>query len=120
MELVPIDDSDLLYRRIHPAHIDPDGHVIWLAYRLPKNPDNRMSVDLAKLTNGPQHTAKDGRGVGAIEARVPRRLGLRTFHDPVHDNYAHSSIEGDNTRQRCHALAEHTEIVIQATSAPGR
>ncbi len=115
MERVEIEDSDDLYRRLVADHVK-DGEVSYLAYRLPKNPDSRMSVDLAKLTTPAAAAAratKPGRGVGALVARVPRELEYQVFHDPVEGNPAHSAIEGDcESRVKLLRLARATRVVI--------
>jgi hypothetical protein len=50
-----IADDDQLYRRLAPAHVNPDGTVNSAAFRRGKAFDSSVSVDLARLTS-PERT----------------------------------------------------------------
>ncbi len=36
---------------------------------------------------------------------TPRRLDFRVWHDPENDVWAHCSVEGENTKEKCSDLA---------------
>ena len=112
-ELVSVDDSDNLYRRIAPAHVNPDGTVNSGAYKYGGKFASSISVDLARLTT-PEDTLRyrPTFGLGSLEARVPRGLGLTVRHAPMDDNRAHCLIEGSNTRAICRQMAESTTLIV--------
>ena len=109
-----IGDSDLLYRRLAPVQVDPDGRANSSAYKRQSLPDQSISVDLARLTTPEQALMPvqgRGFGLGVIEARLPRELGFAVRHDPLPENPAHCLIEGDNSREKCRRLAEATWVI---------
>jgi hypothetical protein len=48
--LEQIADDDLLFRRLAPLHVNPDGTVNSAAFKLRGHPAPQVSVDLARLT----------------------------------------------------------------------
>jgi hypothetical protein len=111
--LVQIDDSDELYRRIPAAYFKPDGRISSHAFKYKKQPDDHISVDIAKLLSGPQDAllalAENRRasfGVGSMLAGFPRSLGSTVRHAPLEGNHAHALVEGRNTDELCYRLAE--------------
>jgi hypothetical protein len=108
--IVP-DDDDLLYRRLVPDHLYPDGAVKSNAYKLNGKPDPSVSVDLEKLTNVKESLQRSRRGdalLGVIKVREVRALGLTVRHDPTDENPAHAIIEGNTTKTTCEQLAKLT------------
>ena len=112
-EVVDVDDSDDLYRRIAPAHVNPDGTVNSGAYKYGGKFASSISVDLARLTT-PEDTLRyrPTFGLGSLEARVPRGLGLTVRHAPGNDLSAHCLIEGQTTKAICRQLAESTTLIV--------
>jgi hypothetical protein len=114
--LEQIADEDILYRRIARHAVRKDGTVSSSAFKVRNEPDNSISVDLARLTT-PEATVsrapKPGFGVGAFAAKIPRSLGFIARHDPKDDNPAHSLIEGENTEEKCYELASKIQVLIQ-------
>lgn len=108
-------ETDLVYRRLAPDQVAPNGVVLSHAFKLRGKPDPSVSVDLARLTT-PDETAgrglKPGFGVGYLTAGHVRALGFTIRHDPVEGNKAHALIEGATTRLHCHLLAEATTLLI--------
>jgi hypothetical protein len=115
--LEQIADDDLLYRRLAPFHIKPDGSVSSAAFKLRGRPDPGVSVDLARLTT-PQATLarapRPGFGLGVPVAGGPRALNLTVHHDPLPDNPAHAMIEGQrpDDRQAPRRLAEMSRVLF--------
>lgn len=114
-----ISDDDVLYRRIVPMHIKPDGTISSSAYmNRRKKPDCEISVDLARLCSGPGETrsreGKSGFGVGELVARLPRckEVGMDVRHAPLDGNETHSLIEGENTGTKCSILARGTTLIL--------
>lgn len=108
-----IDNADGLYRRIFYQYVRKDGSISSSAYRVDGNPDCSISVYLARLTD--HKAALSGyqkHGLGEIRAGYPRSIGFVVRHDPIADNYAHSLIEGQNSKTKCHQLAENTQLVV--------
>ena len=90
-----------------------DGTVSSVAYVRNGQPDNEISVDLARLTTTAETLAsRPGFGVGAIVARIPRQIGFEVIHDPLPVNAAHTLIRGQNSREKCRLLASETRVVI--------
>lgn len=113
MPLETVSDGDLLYRRLAPGWIKPDGSVASVAFMSNGKPDNEISVDLARLTTAQNAlSGKPQFGLGQIVARVPRTLGFEVFHDPQLDNYAHSLVTGENSKPKCKNLAEQTAVLV--------
>jgi hypothetical protein len=104
--------SDELYRRIAPAHVNPDGRINSGAFKT--RPPEGISVNLARLTT-PEETLRPRPtfGIGNLQAAIPTGLGLTVRHAPVPDNHAHSLIEGQNTRAIRRQMAEATALIIQ-------
>jgi hypothetical protein len=115
-ELEVIEDADDLYRRIVPYYIKKDGSISSAAFMKDrgKTPDNEISVEIARLTTPVECATRYGdRGfrVIALTAGSARALGFDVRHDPLLDCYPHALIVGDNTRERCHALAASSRLV---------
>lgn len=115
-----IADGDELYRRIAPGAVRPDGTVSRVAYMRNSQPDDEISVDLARLTT-PERSIEPikgrGFGLGALVAGYPRSLGFAVRHDPLPTNHAHSLIAGPSTRQTCRHLADNTRHLAEPTRA---
>lgn len=94
-----IADDDLLYRRLAPLHVKPDGSVNSAAFKLRGHPGPHVSVDLARLTT-PQATLarapRPGFGLGVLLARDPRSLHLTVHHDPLPANPALRSLKASD------------------------
>lgn len=106
-------DEDELHRRLAPHVVKPDGTVASVAYARNGEPDDEISVDLARLTTTAATLASRPRfGIGSIVARVPRRIGFEVIHDPIVDNAAHALIRGESSKEKCRLLAQETRIVI--------
>lgn len=110
-ELHDIQDSDDLYRRIAPDHVNSDGTINSGAFKT--RPPAGISVNLARLTT-PEETLRPRPtfGLGNLQAAIPRGLGLNVRHAPVPDNDAHSLIEGQNTRAIRRQMAEAAVLLI--------
>jgi hypothetical protein len=115
--LEQIADDDLLYRRLAPLHVNPDGTANSAAFKLRGYPDPQVSVDLARLTT-PEATLarapRAGFGLGALVAGDPRSLGLSVRHNPLPNNRAQALIEGQrpDDKQSARRLAEMTRILV--------
>ena len=112
---VVIVDSDELYRRLAPAHVNADGSVNSLAYKHNGRPADRLSVDLARLTTPREALDRAGRAdfqLGVLSAFSPRALGFSVNHDPLPENPSHSVIEGQNNKEMCRRLAVATSTIF--------
>lgn len=113
MSVEVIADDDDLHRRLAPMMVKPDGMVSSVAYIRNGQPDNEMSVDVARLTSTTQTLAsRPNFGIGAIAAHVPRRFGFEVIHDPLPDNAAHALIRGENSKEKCRLLAGETRVIV--------
>ena len=115
MDIVEIQDTEELYRRIHPYHIKPDGTVSSAAF---KGGDSyELSVELARLTT-PEETVQRGRqlgrecvGLAILMAGQARELSQEVRHDPLGPdapggpNPAHALIIGQKTEPIAKQLA---------------
>ncbi|MBE9130115.1 MULTISPECIES: hypothetical protein [unclassified Coleofasciculus] len=120
--LEEIADQDELYRRLSKlSHIKKNGKVSSAAFKRNKQPENSISVDLARLTTRQESLARVGEErkaqfvLGVLVAGYPRSLGFFVRHDPLQNNYAHSLIEGQNDGEKCNLLAEATTILNEST-----
>ncbi len=106
-----IQDSDDLYRRIAPAHMNRDGTINSGAFT--KRRGEGISVNLARLTT-PEETLRPRPtfGLGSLLAAIPRDLGLNVRHAPAPHNQAHSLIEGENTKAIRRQMAEAAVLFI--------
>lgn len=137
LSICPIEDSDILWRRISYDKIDPrTGKITKRAYILPNErpdaPDPRVSVYLARKLLGPEQVAKGPRtiqGVGRLIASEVKSIewdGLSLFsiwHRPneaLPINHAHAEIEGVRTLGDCEILARLTELVLRPPSGSTR
>ena len=113
MSLEVIADDDELYRRLAPMMVKRDGTVSSVAYVKNGQPDNEMSVDLARLTTTAQTLAsRPSFGIGVITARVPRGIGFEVIHDPLPGNAAHTLIRGQSSKEKCRLLASETRVIV--------
>ena len=111
--IVEIGDDDLLYRRLGPDHVSPDGTVNSNAFKLHGRPDPEISVDLAKLTTPGESLSRapsDRFRLGVMKAGAVRELKLVVRHKPIDDNGSHSVIEGAKSKKECRLLAEITSL----------
>jgi hypothetical protein len=106
-----IQDADDLYRRIAPAHVNPDGTINSGAFTTRRG--EGLSVNLARLTT-PEETLRPRPtfGLGSLKAAIPTGLGLNVRHAPSPHNHAHSLIEGQNTRAIRRQMAEAAVLFI--------
>ena len=118
MPEIIVEDDDLLYRRLAPAHVRRrDGTVNSNAYKFNGSPDQHISVELAKMTTAEECAARarrPGFGTGVLRAREVRALGFRITHDGE-GTPSHAVIEpvsGENTADLCSQLADITAIII--------
>lgn len=124
MEVIPIDDDDLLYRRLFFANVYPDHHkrspgeVNSTAFTDHQEPQQSISVEIARMTTLDDCLARGrkGQGVGALRAGDVRSLGLAIRHDREDSQTdAHALIEppeGDViTMHHCKQLASITDVV---------
>src|SRR5689334_6696526 len=121
MDIVEIEDTDELYRRIHPNHRKPDGTVSSAAF---KGSDSyELSVDLARLTR-PGETFQRGRllgrecvGLAVLIAGRARELSQEVRHDtlgpdtPGGPNPAHALIIGQKTEPIAKQLARSCRFI---------
>ncbi len=119
--MVDIEDSDWLFRRLHPACFKKNGALSSTTFKLNGFPEREISVDLARLTNPMEsvHRApRAGFRLGQLQARGPRQLGFKVIHDPLRypekpecDNESHSLIKGENTMELCRELAKLVTVL---------
>jgi len=79
-----ISPEDELYRRVAPDQI-ANGEVTSAAYKVRGNPDNHISVDLARLTDPATSLAratKPGFRLGQLAVHVPLELDFEVKHRP--------------------------------------
>ena len=117
-DLEEIADRDELYRRLSKrSHIKGNGKVSSAAFKRNKQPENSISVDLARLTTPQESLSSVGEDrkaqfvLGVLVAEYPRSIGFCVRHDPLPDNRAHSLIEGQNDGEKCSLLAEATTLL---------
>lgn len=115
MEVVDIEDDDLLYRRIAPEFIKPNGELASPVYMRDGRPDDAVSVDLARFTSPAESAARGPRATGytlaAIRAGDLRGQGFTVRHDPQPDNPAHALIDGVRSKADIRRLLAITTIV---------
>lgn len=131
MEAVTIDDGDVLFRRLFYANVYPDHHkkspgkVNSTAFTDHQEPQQSISVEIAKMTTLDECLARGrkGQGVGALKAGDVRALGLSIRHDREDSQTnAHALIEpmeGDIiTMHQCKELASITAVVRKPEPPP--
>lgn len=115
-ETPQIADDDTLLRRFHRSAYR-NGIVGRRAFMYDDEPQQNLSVDLAKLTT-PQEcrsrAGKPGFGVGELSVAYVRseEIGFEVFHKPENDNWAHCELSGENTLIKCQLLAEHLAVCL--------
>lgn len=111
--LEDIAPTDLLWRRLHPAHVVPDtvngGERISSAAFT----DPELSVDLARLVeNGDFHvTMQGGAGVAQFPASAALDKKLPVEHAPLPDNHAHTHVLGKKTASIQRHLARSSSLL---------
>lgn len=112
MQIVEILDEDELYRRLPSFWIKLDGNISSAAFQNTSGTDD-MSVDLGKLTT-PEVTAsvKKGCSVGSFKAEFARKNKQNVFHNPMIENYAHSTVSGKKTNSIKKRLAKVSIIIL--------
>lgn len=115
-DIVTIADGDDLLRRVLPYFIKADDSVSSAAFKKRnKQPDNEISVELARLSSPVECAERYGpRGfrVIALTAGAARALSFEVRHDPLEDCYPHSLIVGENNADRCEQLASSAWPVL--------
>jgi len=125
-EFIP--DCHDLYRRVLPIqHNRTTGKFVAAAFTLRKKKrEKALSVNWSKYITA-EETSVDpnplylGRRfyVGALQAKVPRKHGLRVVHTPKEKNDPHSSIKGkkliDSPFEMAEILAENCRPLITST-----
>jgi hypothetical protein len=114
-EPAEISDDEILFRRLAPDHLYPDGTTNSNAYKCRGKPDPEISVDLARLTRESDALARAGRPgfhLGVLRVRDVRALGLVVRHAPTPENPSHGVIEGNSSKAMCRQLAEITAVRI--------
>jgi len=107
-------DDDELYRSIAPPYFKEDGSISSNAYKVNRQPDKEISVNLACLTTIEETLQTRPKfGVGSFIAQSPRSIGLTVEHDPQVNpaNESHSLIKGACTLEHCSRLAKATSIL---------
>jgi hypothetical protein len=114
-----ISDDDLLYRRLAPQGVEPDGtlnNAIFMKSKPPNEPDPEISVDLARLTTPEKTLAAAppalGLGLGQLKVGDVRKLGFTVSRAPSKKNPAHCVIIGLKTSDDYDRLTEITTPVI--------
>src|SRR4051794_23251723 len=102
---VNIDDKDELYKRVIYYHITPNG-ISSSAFKDSRKKFPRLfSVDCAKLTTSRRSLELGGGKPGffmliGFLAEVPRNIGFKVYHDPENNNWAHCTVEGENSKDK--------------------
>lgn len=113
-EQMAINDDDRLLRRViftDPRYVKPDGSVSSFAFTLRRDEDG-LSVDIQRLTTYEKAIQDRTKyRLYALEAGIPRNLGLECIYDPVEGNDAHALIKGKFTKPISRRLARAAEKV---------
>lgn len=111
-------DHDELYRRLSKiSHIKKNGKISSAAFKRNKQPENSISVDLARLTTPQESLSRVGEErkeqfiLGVLIAAYPRSIGFSVRQDSLPDNLAHSLIEWENDGEKCNLLAENISLI---------
>jgi len=116
MELLTIDDTDFLLRRVpftDPRYIKDDGTISSFAFK-PRKGEDGLSVDIERLTAYEASILNRGKfRLYRLEARIPRQLGLECVHDPQPGNDAHALIKGTFTSSISRQLARQATRVSE-------
>jgi hypothetical protein len=115
------DDAGLL-RRIHPAHIIPDGNAagaLRLSSAAFKDPELSVDAEPILATAGldwrfslrgyPEHS------LVRLQARAAREKGLAVVHKPLKGNDAHAEIIGKKTQSIANHLRDSSDWVFIRT-----
>ncbi len=111
---VQIDDDDILYRRLAPGHLNPDGTANSNAFKRNGRPDPECSVDLARLTSESELLSRapgPGFRLGVLRVADVRALNLTVTHMPTDQNPSHCVIRGNTKKETCRRLAELTRVL---------
>lgn len=104
-----LDDEDILFRRIHPKLIHPDGTISKGAFR-----DTELSVDLARRTTPERALARakgPGYGLAGFSVAFARTLKQQVEHAPVPFNHAHALVVGEKPLSIARKFAEQANWV---------
>lgn len=85
----PLEDSEVLWRRIHRTHVVRNGQVSSAAFS-----DPELSVDISRIQLEMSITLAGGAGVAEFQASTARALDQQTVADPLPDNVAHALVIG--------------------------
>ncbi len=103
-----IEDSNELYRRIHPSLLKNNGVTSAAFKDTTRDARKELSVDVAKWTTPEKALsfARDpGTRLASLSAGQARQLDQEVTHAPTPDNYAHALIVGEKTDRVCKLLA---------------
>lgn len=104
-------DEDILFRRIHPDLIHPDGTISKGAFR-----DTELSVDLARMATPERARARakgPGYGLAGFSVAIARTLKQQVEHAPVPCNPAHTLVVGQKPQSIARKFAEQAKWVLK-------
>jgi hypothetical protein len=114
-EPIRVNDEDALSRRFHRDHVRRNGTLSSAVFKKRGTPDTEISVDVARLTTVEETIARANApgvfGVAQLLARIPRSLSFDVRHAPLHEDYAHALIVGENDDERCARMSEACVVV---------
>lgn len=109
---VEIPDAEALFRRLHPAQIDPEGRPTSAAFK-----DHDLSVDRASMRSSQDSLGEHrqrGYGLASITAGFARGHRQEVIPDPQLFNAAHALVCGEKPRSVARALAQAAIVEILA------
>jgi len=120
-----ISDEDRLYYRVLKRFVSPQGVISNEAFKDRHGMlRHKMSTDAKKLTSAPSciervepANLRNLFRLACMVTSTPRGLEFRVWNEPEFGNYAHCSVEGENTDDKADDMAADSWIVdIQSDS----
>ena len=90
---IPLDDGEVLWRRVHRTHLREDGSVSTAAFR-----DIELSVDRAEIQRDKSITLAAGAGIAQFDAGLARVFNQEPVAEPNSGNAAHALVLGSKPR----------------------
>ena len=120
MQLRDVDDSNSLYRWIHPDHVKDDRVTSAAFKHKDKEKTRRLSVDIVEMTTAEECLSLSnvpGTRLAVLAVGQVRNFDTQdVVHDPLPSRYSHALVVGEKPPPICKMFARHCVLLPPASA----